>query len=83
MTSERQQSDEELVTYATSKLTTSRKVSFWDTFAEPEIPQELAAKGVVADYNTGQLADGDVSAARPRPASRPRCSRASTGRTCR
>jgi mannose-6-phosphate isomerase-like protein (cupin superfamily) len=53
---------DELVAYATSKLSTSRKVSFWDTHAEPEIPVELAAAGVVADYNTGQMADGDVSA---------------------
>jgi mannose-6-phosphate isomerase-like protein (cupin superfamily) len=56
------QSNDEFVAYAKSKLSTSRKVSFWDTYAEPEIPQELAANGVVADYNTGQMADGDVSA---------------------
>ena len=62
MTTERQQSEEELVAYAKRKVSTSRKVSFWDTFAEPEIPQELAATGVVSDYNTGQMADGDVSA---------------------
>jgi mannose-6-phosphate isomerase-like protein (cupin superfamily) len=54
--------NDEFVAYAESKLSTSRKVTFWDTHAEPEIPQELAANGVVADYNTGQMADGDVSA---------------------
>jgi mannose-6-phosphate isomerase-like protein (cupin superfamily) len=54
--------NDEFVAYAKSKLSTSRKVTFWDTHAEPEIPQELAANGVVADYNTGQMADGDVSA---------------------
>jgi mannose-6-phosphate isomerase-like protein (cupin superfamily) len=60
-------STEELVEYATKKLSTSSKVSFWDTYAEPEIPLKLADAGVVADYNTGQMADGDVSrhAARP------------------
>jgi mannose-6-phosphate isomerase-like protein (cupin superfamily) len=54
-------STEALVEYATKKLTTSSKVSFWDTYAEPEIPLKLADAGVVADYNTGQMADGDVS----------------------
>ena len=83
MASEHQESEEELVAYATKKLSTSRKVTFWDSYAEPEIPQEFAARGIVADYNTGQLTDGDVSARRLRPASRRRCSRASTGRTCR
>lgn len=53
---------EALVAYATNKLSTSRKVSFWDSFAEPEIPVALAQAGVVSDYNTGQMADGDVSA---------------------
>lgn len=56
------QANDVFVDYARKKLSTSRKVSFWDTYAEPEIPQELAANGVVADYNTGQMADGDVSA---------------------
>jgi mannose-6-phosphate isomerase-like protein (cupin superfamily) len=37
-------------------------VSFWDTYAEPEVPLALADAGVVADYNTGQMADGDVAA---------------------
>jgi mannose-6-phosphate isomerase-like protein (cupin superfamily) len=60
--SEETQPDQEFVEYAKSKLSSSKKVSFWDTHAEPEIPQELAAKGIVADYNTGQMADGDVSA---------------------
>jgi mannose-6-phosphate isomerase-like protein (cupin superfamily) len=58
---------EELVAYAKSKLSTSQKVSFWDTSAEPEIPQELAPDGVVSDYNTGQMAEGDVSAAATAP----------------
>jgi hypothetical protein len=48
---------EELIAYATSKLGTSSKVSFFDTFAEPEIPY-----GTVNDYNTGQMAGGDVTA---------------------
>ncbi len=50
--------DDELVAYAQSKLSTSNKVSFWDSFAEPEIPQSAP----VCDYNTGQMADGDVTA---------------------
>jgi len=62
MDDEGKQTNEDLVAYASGKLSTSRKVSFWDTYAEPEIPLELADQGVVADYNTGQMADGDVSA---------------------
>jgi mannose-6-phosphate isomerase-like protein (cupin superfamily) len=50
---------EALVDYARSKLSTSSKVSFWDTYAEPEIP---VGAGIVSDYNTGQMADGDVAA---------------------
>ena len=50
---------DEIATYASEKLTTSRKVSFWDTYAEPEIP---VGTGVVSDYNTGQMADGNVAA---------------------
>jgi hypothetical protein len=65
------QSDDALVAYAKSKLTTSRKVSFWNTFDEPEIPLELAANGVVSDYNTGQMADGDVSAPAKTPGRTP------------
>jgi mannose-6-phosphate isomerase-like protein (cupin superfamily) len=60
--SDRKQSDDELVAYAAGKLSTSKKVSFWDTYDEPEIPQQLAANGVVSDYNTGQMVDGGVSA---------------------
>ena len=62
MESKDSQPDDALVVYAKSKLSTSRKVSFWDTHEEPEIPLELAAAGVVSDYNTGQMAEGDVSA---------------------
>ena len=58
-----QSGDEQaLAAYAARKVSTSSKVSFWDTYAEPEIPLALAASGVVSDYNTGQMADGDVSA---------------------
>lgn len=61
MESDDRQPSDALVAYASSKLSTSRKVSFWDTYEEPEIPLELADQGVVSDYNTGQMAEGDVS----------------------
>jgi mannose-6-phosphate isomerase-like protein (cupin superfamily) len=60
--SEQEQAIDALVAYAEGKLSTSSKVSFWDTYAEPEVPLALADDGIVADYNTGQMADGDVAA---------------------
>jgi len=62
MQDEEGQTTDALTAYAAGKLSTSSKVSFWDSYAEPEIPLDLAARGVVSDYNTGQMADGDVSA---------------------
>jgi mannose-6-phosphate isomerase-like protein (cupin superfamily) len=66
--SEQEQAIDALVAYAEGKLSTSSKVSFWDTYAEPEVPLALADDGIVADYNTGQMTDGDVAARATAPA---------------